>query len=53
MIQVEPGMVAHTSTLSTWEAEVKGSAIQGQPGLNNKTLYQKSRGHQLRFGPGI
>ena len=33
-----PGMVAHTCHASSWEAEVGGSGVGGQPGLHGERL---------------
>jgi hypothetical protein len=36
-----PGMVVHACNPSNQEAEAGGSWVQGQPGLNSKTLSPK------------
>jgi hypothetical protein len=35
------GMLMHTSNLSTREAELGGSGVQGQPALHSEILSQK------------
>jgi hypothetical protein len=39
---IELGMVVHTCNLSIQEAEAGGSWVQGQPGLHNEPLSQKT-----------
>jgi hypothetical protein len=37
----QPGLVLQACNLPTWEVEAEGLHIQGQPGLHNKTYFQK------------
>jgi hypothetical protein len=41
---LESGVVAHIYSLSTWEAEAGGFQVWSQPGINSKTLFQKTEG---------
>jgi hypothetical protein len=36
-------MVAHACMPSTWEAEARGSRVQGQLGLHSETLFRKKK----------
>lgn len=38
--------MAHTSKLSTWEAEA-GAGIKGQPGLHNEPSLEKKKGSDI------
>jgi hypothetical protein len=36
------GVVVHTCSPSSWKDEAGGPKLWGQPGLRNKTLFQKT-----------
>jgi hypothetical protein len=38
-----PDLVVHTYNPVTWEAEVEGSRVQGQPGIHSETLSQTNK----------
>jgi hypothetical protein len=43
----ELGVVAHTCNSSTWEAEVGGQRVQGQPALHNETYLKKKEKRKI------
>jgi hypothetical protein len=42
-IHSKPGIVAHISNPSTWEAEAGGSQVRGQPRLHSENVSKKKK----------
>jgi hypothetical protein len=38
-----PGVLVNDCNSNTWEAEARGLQVQGQPGLQSKSLYQRNK----------
>lgn len=47
-MKIKPDILVHTYNPSTWEAEAKGSRVQGQPGLVSKNKRQGVAVHTFR-----
>jgi hypothetical protein len=42
-LQLSPGIVVYAYNLNTWEAEVGGPWVLGQPGLHSETPSHKNK----------